>query len=972
VTASLPPELARHEALEGRVDEVEAYLRRAADPDAVCVGLQRLLEAGADPTPALDGWLALLDAAPASVETLVTRPSLVHEVPRHGETFDRDAFARALDAALHDLPDLDARLDHLRRVRVEETLRIAWQDVVEGADLTVVTRRISDLADLMVDRVLREMTEALTARFGRPWHGSEPVGAAVIAMGKLGGAELNYSSDIDLVFLYGKDGETDGAPGKRLSNHEFFHRLTERVTNAMNAVTSAGRLYRVDLRLRPEGVVGSLARSLASTVSYYLRTGETWERQAFLKARVIAGDRRIGDEFVTTVKDWAYGPGLTFDEIASLKRLKQRIEDRTAGRGAERTEVKTGYGGIRDVEYVIQFLQLLHGNAMPQVRHHNSLAALRLLEKVGAILPAERDVLDDAYRFLRLVEHRLMLVQGAQVHRLPEDRAQLGALARRCGLRNADDFEEAYRERAEAVRGLFDKLFRQAFADREAHEVEETNLVLSPDTDHERLAEVLARHGLRAPGEGVSVVEELCRETASWLEGSPRTRNVFADLFPRLLDALAKTPDPDAALRRLERVTARVGARATLYEALAADAELLHVLVDLAGQSRFLCNILERTPGTLDQLVDALKTETGRGLASFEDIPTATVPTATDPSAILSDYKNLELLRIGLRDVRGQQTTRETGEDLTRLAEICVRLGYERARREARRPGAHLVVVGLGKLGASELLYGSDLDLFFVAPEPERVADATAVARRLTTLLDTPTGHGRLYEVDLRLRPGGKGGPLVTTPGELRHYFGDGPGQTWERMAYTRARCIAGPPTFAEEAGAALREAVFAPGFGPREAAEIADMRERLAEDRPASVKRGREGGVVDVEFVTQMYALERGRDDERYREGNVRAVLKLLQETGGREAQLAADLNLAYGYLMTLESKLRIVADLPQDTLPEEQEELHALARRLGYVDTDTMSAADALREEYDYHRDVAARAFRAEVEARRSGPRS
>ncbi len=970
VLASLP-------ALREQLEQIRRYLDEAADPDALRVGLQRIVETGADPTEHMEGWLQLLDAAPSAVETIVTRPALVREIPGFGkreargrqgesEAFDRETFARELDAALCDLPSLEARLDHLRRVRVEETLRIAWQDIVDGADLTVVTRRISDLADLMVDHVLRETADELTRRFGRPWHGTEPVGAAVIAMGKLGGAELNYSSDIDLVFLYGKDGETDGAPGKRISNREFFHRLTERATHALNKVTSAGRLYRVDLRLRPEGAVGSLARSLTSTIAYYHRMGETWERQAFLKARFIAGDRQLGDEFVATVKAWAYGPGLTFDEIASLKRLKQRIEDRTTGRGEERTEVKTGYGGIRDVEYVIQFLQLQHGAAFPEVRHHNSLAALRLLEKAGAVLPAERDVLDDTYRFLRRVEHRLMLVQGAQVHRLPHDPDELRALARRCGFRDATEFETAYRTRADTVRGLLDRLFRRAFADRAAHQVEETNLILSPTPDTDRLAEVLEEHGIRDTARGVFLVEELCRETALWLKGSPRTRNVMADLFPRVIDAIKKTPDPDAALRRLERVTARVGARATLYESMAANPALLHLLIDLAGHSRFLCNILERTPGTLDQLVDALQTERGRGLASFEDIPTATVPTATDPAAILSSYKNLELLRIGVRDMRAEQSVRETGQGLTRLAEIVIRLGYERARRDARRPDADLVVVGLGKLGAGELVYGSDLDLVFVARDAEHVSDATAVARRLTKLLDTPSGHGRLYDIDLRLRPGGKGGPLVTTPGELRHYFGGGPGQTWERMAYTRARCIAGPPTLAEDVSAVVHDAVFAAGFGHAEAAEIRDMRERLAAAGPSSVKRGRHGGVVDVEFVAQMYALERGKDDERYREANVPAILTLLQETGGREAQLAADLNLAYGYLLTLESKLRIVADLPEDRLPDDPAELHALARRLGYVDTESMPAADALREEYDYHRAVAARAFRKNIESR------
>jgi len=947
---------------------VEAYLRGAADPEAVVVGLQRLLEVEADPFSHLDGWLKLLDASPAAVDALVRRPALVREIPERIGAYDRGEFERELDEALAALPTLEARIDHLRAVRVEETLHIAWRDVVDGADLAVVTRRISDLAETVLERVLSLVEDELLRQHGRPWHESEPVRLAIIAMGKLGGGELNYSSDIDLIFVYGKEGETDGgARSKPITNSEYFRRLTERVTKEANAVTATGRLYRVDLRLRPEGAVGSLARSLASSVAYYRQHGETWERQALLKARCIAGDRALGDEFTRSVKKWAYGRGLDFEGIAALKRIKARMEAITAGRGEERSEVKLGYGGIRDVEYTIQFLQLLHGARTPEVRHHNSLTALRLLEKSGAILPAERDVLDDAYRFLRLVEHRLQLVQHAQVHTLPAEAAELLALARRAGYEDTAAFLTAYRGHAEAVRGVFNRLFKELFVERDRHQVEETDLVLRPSGDPARLAEVLAAHGIRDTAKGVWATEELCRETSRWLKGSPRTRKFFADLFPRLLDRIEQAPDPDAVLQRLERITARVGARATLYQAMNADERLLRLLVDLAGSSRFLCNILERAPGTLDQLVDAVATEVGRGLASFEDIPTATVPTAPDPARILSDYKNLEVLRIGLRDVRGVQNVRQVGEDLTRLAEVIVRLAYERALREAHTAGAGVVVVALGKFGAGELLYGSDLDLVFFTrdQDPEAHAGASSVARRLASLLSTVGPHGKLYEVDMRLRPGGAGGPLVTTPSAFADYFARGLGQTWERMAYTRARAVAGPPTLCEEVVRGVEATIYEPGFSAEGARAMAEMREKVAAaGGPESIKRAAGGGVVDVEFVAQMAALEYGQTDPRYRDGNVPRLLRRLAESGRLDPRTAADLYAAYSFLLALESKIRIVADLPEDRLPDDPAALRALARRLDYVDSAALSAEACLREEYEYHRDVAARAFHAAIE--------
>jgi len=936
----------------------------AADPAAVRVALERLADAGADTKPHLEGWIRLLDASPAAAEQLVRRPALVAEIPRSRGSYARDAFERQLDDALAGLPDLESRIGLMRRVRVEETLRIAWQDVVEGADLTVVTRRISELVEILLERVVRGVREELAQRYGRPWHEGEPVDAAVIAMGKLGGAELNYFSDIDLIFLYGKDGETDGGPaGNRITNREFFHRLTERVTREVDAVTPDGRMYRVDLRLRPEGATGSLVRTLASTLAYYRRMGETWERQAHLKARAIAGDRRLGDEFVRTIRRWVYGRGLSFAEIGALKRIKQRVEDATTHRGEERHEVKLGYGGIRDVEYVIQFMQLLHGARLPAVRDPNSLSALRKLEAHGLILPEERDVLDDAYRFLRLVEHRLQLVQGAQVHVLPTDDGALGRLAFRCGFADADSFMAEYREKAEAVRAIFNSLFRGVFAERDEAQVRETELILHYEDRGAELEMVLSRHGFADPAGAADVVPELAKETSVWFAGSPRTREFLADLFPRLLDAVARTPDPDAALRRLERITSQVGARATLYQAMGADGRLLHALVDLAGHSLFLTNILANRPGALDALLDSLASGAERGLDSFEDIPTATVPTAAEPARILAEYRNLELLRIGLRDVRAQAGMRQVSAELTRLAEVIVRLAYERARREARQAGGELVVVGLGSFGAREMLYGSDLDMVYFARDREA---AGAVARRLGALLSSPTDSGRLYEVDTRLRPGGKGGPLVTTPEEFANYFGRGMGETWERMAFTRARPVAGPPGLCEEIDAVIQDTIYEPGFTPEDAEAAARMREKLADaDGGESIKRGRSGGAVDIEFIAQMLALRHGRAHPELRLGNVRTFLARVQELRFMRPQESADLEVAYRFLLALESKIRIVADLAEDRLPEEPEALASLARRLGYADTELMIAPDALKEEYAYHRDVAAREFRQCVAA-------
>jgi glutamate-ammonia-ligase adenylyltransferase len=292
---------------------------------------------------------------------------------------------------------------------------------------------------------------------------------------------------------------------------------------------------------------------------------------------------------------------------------------------------------------------------------------------------------------------------------------------------------------------------------------------------------------------------------------------------------------------------------------------------------------------------------------------------------------------------------------------VTLRLAYERARSETRTAGADVVVLALGKLGARELLFGSDLDLVYFGRGGGDLSASTAVARRLATILAAPTPHGRLYEVDPRLRPGGESGPLVATPGALRDYFARGLGQTWERLAYTRARAVAGPPTLCEEVVGAVEETVYEGGFTPADAAAIREMREKLAKaGGPQSIKRGGSGGVVDIEFVAQMHALSRGRDDRRFRVGNVPRLLTLLKEERILEPQRAADLHVAYAFLLALENRIRLVADLPEDRLPEEPKALRSLARRLGYVDTTEMRAEESLRDEYAYHKEVAARAFR------------
>src|SRR5262249_48996607 len=324
-----------------------------------------------------------------------------------------------------------------RRFRQKQMLRIGANDIIRDRPLEEITRDISRVADTSLEIALEAARQNISKRFREAFTpADEPARSVILGFGKLGGKELNYSSDIDLMFLYDEEGETRGQRVSVLSNDAYFARVCSEVVRLLSANTDRGQAYRVDLRLRPEGERGPLARSLASTLSYYDTMGRTWERQALIKLRPVAGDARLGEEFIRAIEPFVYRRYLSVAEINEIKALKRRIEQKSGQFGESDTEVKTGHGGIRDVEFTIQFLQLSNGGDLPEIRQRNTLKAIRSLEKVRLLTDPEYRVLDDTYRFLRKVEHRLQLMFDLQTHRLPEKAEEVRKLALRMGYAN--------------------------------------------------------------------------------------------------------------------------------------------------------------------------------------------------------------------------------------------------------------------------------------------------------------------------------------------------------------------------------------------------------------------------------------------------------------------------------------------------------------------------------------------------------
>ena len=637
-------------------------LPRTADPDMALNNLERLFaQPAARPQLAalleargrgLEATLNLLATSQFFADTLATYPEFLEAVrlpPRRSPT--PAELVTELRAETDAAPDDSGVLRAIRRFRAQHHLRIGINDIVRDRPLEEIARELARLADASLEVALAHSLRAVSNRIGKAvGPDGKPARIVALAFGKLGGDELNYSSDIDLMFVYDHDGETAGRR-TGISHSEFFADVVRQVVRLLSQDTDRGIAYRVDLRLRPEGQRGPLARSFANTLSYYDTRGRTWERQALIKLRPVAGDLDLGREFLAAIEPFIYRKYFSFAEINEVKALKRQMEQRAGrprgGEGGEPSaaikwvtpaDVKTGRGGIRDIEFTVQFLQLLNGGDLPAVRQRNTLMALEALEIAGCLMPHETYTLAEAYRFLRKTEHRLQLLFDLQTHKLPTSAEELRKLALRMGYserrqETGDRKQEAEDKREESrplspqkrspldeapdptldtrdllvdpldqfLKDLHDKtaidravlnhLLHQTFPDDDATAEPESDLILDPEPDEATVTAVLGRYGLRDSWKAYQNLIQLARESVPFLSDR-RCRHFLASIAPALLRAVAETPDPDDALTNLERVSASLGAKAVLWELFSVNPASLKLYVELCSGSPFLSGIL--------------------------------------------------------------------------------------------------------------------------------------------------------------------------------------------------------------------------------------------------------------------------------------------------------------------------------------------------------------------------------------------
>ena len=946
-------------------------------------------------------WLPLLNA-----ERLI--------FPRRAQGFQQE-LGRLLRPALK-AQDYAAASAELRHFKQREMFRIAARDLARLSNVMEITRELSDVADVCLEAVFQIIWLQLTARFGRPFHQDadgrwRPTAFTVLGLGKLGGQELNYSSDVDLMFVYDEEGEVfkeaHNSRGRRhpagtspagswrsQSSHQLFGKLAEAFSSEVSRTTDDGFLFRMDLRLRPEGDAGPLVRSLESYENYYAQWGQTWERMMLIKARHVAGDRALAAEFVETIQPFRYPHSISQRVLHEVTLVKDRIEREVVGVDELERNVKLGRGGIREIEFIVQSLQVLHAGRQPFLQISQTLPCLEKLLQYHLLADDETQQLTAAYRFLRDVEHRLQMENNLQTHTLPADRRAQLRLARLMDFKSWEKFELALQAHTENVRRIYDKLLKS--------ESPEAQAGLPPEFDgaESEWIKLLAAHSFREPETAFRLFKEFA-EGPGDVHVSPRTAELARELIPKFL-ALSpgqdpedggrrpeggsqksgigrivsdlrppasglRLSDPDRVLTRLASFISAYAARVPLLELWNGNPALFELMLLLFDRSEFLAEMAIRTPDLIDDVVAGGRL---RQCKTAEHLLKELRRGSNDADQFLwlRRYHETELMRLGLRDILGLADFEQNLAELSALADACLQYAIEVVMRQNQIKRPPVVVIGLGKLGGGEIDYGSDLDILFVTdarakglPKLQRLAVA------VMELMSRRTEQGILFHTDARLRPDGEKGLLVNTLGAYEEYYRRR-AQLWEIQALTRTRPVAGNLKLGEQfqklavaltdfssVGAEVtrlaslnRESEvrnrksktpYVVSCHPDWKTQVHQMRLRIEKERTPrgrddlAIKTGR-GGLMDAEFIAQVLCLENG-----WHEPN---TLRALER--GRDAGIlpeAGKLLENYRALRRVEGILRRWSYEGEIDLPDDPAPYYRVSVRCGFATPEKFRSA-------------------------------
>ncbi len=895
----------------------------------------------------------------------------------------------------------------IRSFRNREYLRLGLRDLLGLATMQETTAELSDLADACLELAHEFCLGELTARYGEPLYidnnkVEKKAEFSIIALGKLGGRELNFCSDIDLLYIYTTEkGESRGVADNKksvINLHLFFQKLGRQITKMISTVTDDGFVFRVDLDLRPEGRSGELVNSLRSAEVYYESWGRTWERSAMIKARPVAGGKELGKAFLQMISPFVHRRSIDFTALEEIKTMKERIDIDLLRRSPDTIDVKLGEGGIREIEFFCQALQLIYGGKDPEIREPSTMKTIDKLRKKGLLIKDHADTLKAGYIYLRDLEHRIQIVEGRQSQAIPLGSVEVERLARMMGFKAAagktatELFQNSYKATTARVYNIYRTLFYGAEDELQKETPKDIYLLFSKLEEGkdipEEIKSVLCSYGFTPTRENLDRIK-LLRDAPSYQRISPASRGMREKLAPFLVARAALAPDPDMAIVNTERFLSPVGGRRVLYALLAENPELTRLLIRVFGSSLYLANSLIERPENLEIL---LSSELSRPVKEdFLDELSLLISRARfyeEKLDIIRHYKNQEFFRIGINDLQERITTDVISAQISRLAEAILETALSLAKEELKtkygEPSSDgFFIIGMGKLGGRELIYGSDLDVFFAYSEnhgdngnsggddktdtgstgmnsegmssgPKVITDHeffVRLAQRIISIISVKTSEGAAFEVDTRLRPSGNAGPLTVSRTALLSYHRD-KAQPWERQAALKARVVAGNKKEGRKVIKELQEITAKRGLSPEDAEELLKIRKRMEQEiakedaETLNIKTGH-GGLVDIEFVAQaLFMRNMKAENKELAPQDTLSMLKKLVADEILDNEQYQVLSTSYRFYRLIETRLRIMQDntdcrlyyleterkgADQD-LNKKLEATASLARRAGY----------------------------------------
>ena len=914
IAHSIPPDLQQG---------LEILLSQSADPQAAVLRLERFCDAHPAEfqqiawTPfGLQALIAVFSSSEFLSEELLRHPGWLVSILGSGclhrvrSTPEMEADLAAWIAQEDDSPD-PAALSPLKLAsfRRRQILRILVRDVLGFAGLPEITEELSNLADAIIAAACRAVRDELGNRFGVPHLTDGSVcGFTVLALGKLGGRELNYSSDIDLMFLYQGQGDTDGVPG--LTNKEFYKKVANRLTELLATYTSVGLIYRVDLRLRPDGRLGDVCLSLDAARHYYEKRARDWELQMLIKARCAAGDTELARALLDWVQPMIYSTTVDFSAVERMSEARERISEKLAARKRPGgVDVKLAPGGIRDIEFLVQCLQRVHGGRASWLRNSGTLLALNRLRDKDLLSDSEYSRLAGAYQFLRQLEHRLQFAEDRQTHTLPERPAELALVARRmpATLLGDDPTPESLPHR------LNQHLVHvQEVYERVIHAQQPAYYTQHPAAPGQSAAEIAADPLLGESGVS-NLVRFLDQRAPAFAAAIARARfGRLRSAFEHLLEALIRRDDWLRALNH--------------------DPVLCGYLLDIFQHSPYFAEQLVRTPDYFEEL-RAMRAR-GRSSMALGEV----LPLLEDIGEIRRFFLR-QMFRLQAESICLQTSVFQTLERASALADAtiaaCLRLALKlisEAHPPANldySPWNQLMVVSLGRLGMQEFDLGSDADLIFILPDADlpELHFWTRVAEKLVSLLGSYTGDGTMFAVDTRLVPNGKGGALVQSEAAFRDYFAQ-KAEAWEGIAYMKSRAVAGDVERATAFLAELQKIDWRRyGQSGRSRKELRLMRDRIEREHgESSPLKNAAGGYYDIDFALMYLRLKSA--GIFFKVLNTPARIEVIEQMGHLEHNDAQFLSDAATFYRAVDHGLRLISGHTEGDLPQSEQTLETLTR--------------------------------------------